>query len=77
MIDELLLTQIEEYVFAVYGNVRLTEEDTEPILALTLQDKKNRGGKYEWLCWMVPEVVRSILRLSNAEMRRDWSFTED
>ncbi|GAB3896274.1 3-dehydroquinate synthase [Spirosoma agri] len=45
MIDENLLTQIEEYVFAVYGNVRLTDADTEPILALTLQDKKNRGNQ--------------------------------
>ncbi len=45
MIEELLLTEIEEYVFAVYGRVRLREEDIEPILTLTLQDKKNRGGQ--------------------------------
>lgn len=45
MIDETLLTQIEEYIFSVYGKVILTEADTEPILALTLQDKKNRNGK--------------------------------
>lgn len=45
MIDEGLLTEIEEYVFAVYGKARLTDEAIEPILALTLQDKKNRGGQ--------------------------------
>lgn len=45
MIEEVLLTQIEEYVFAVYGKARLRDEDVEPILTLTLQDKKNRGGQ--------------------------------
>ncbi len=45
MITESLLTEIEEYVFAVYGKARLRDEDVEPILALTLQDKKNRGGQ--------------------------------
>ena len=43
MINEMLLTQIEEYVFAVYGNIRLMDEDIGPILTLTVQDKKNRG----------------------------------
>lgn len=45
MIDETLLAQIEEYLFAVYGKARIKEEDVEPILTLTLQDKKNRGGQ--------------------------------
>ncbi|OIN58385.1 3-dehydroquinate synthase [Arsenicibacter rosenii] len=43
MIEERLLAQIEEYVFSVYGRVALTDADIEPILALTLQDKKNKG----------------------------------
>ena len=43
MIDEALLLEIEEYVFAVYGNARLTEADVESVVALTVQDKKNRG----------------------------------
>ena len=45
LIDESLLGQIEEYLFAVYGRVGLKSEDTEPILAHTLQDKKNRAGQ--------------------------------
>ncbi len=45
MIDETLLAQIEEYFFSVYGKVSLTDADMEPILALTLQDKKNRKGQ--------------------------------
>ncbi|KAB7731318.1 3-dehydroquinate synthase [Rudanella paleaurantiibacter] len=45
MIDETLLTEIEEYLFAVYGRTRLKDEDMDPILTLTLQDKKNRAGQ--------------------------------
>jgi 3-dehydroquinate synthase len=43
MIDDELLGQIEEYLFAVYGRVNLAEADLDPILDLTAQDKKNRG----------------------------------
>lgn len=45
LIDESLLAQIEEYIFAVYGRVSLKNEDMEPVLANTLQDKKNRAGQ--------------------------------
>ncbi|MEZ0538256.1 3-dehydroquinate synthase [Fibrella arboris] len=45
MIEATLLQEIEEYLFAVYGRVALKTEDTEPILAHTLQDKKNRAGQ--------------------------------
>lgn len=44
MIEEGLLAQIEEYIFSVYGRITLTDSDTQPILALTVQDKKNRNG---------------------------------
>ncbi len=43
LIDEQLLSQIEEYLFSVYGRVIIRETDLEPILNLTAQDKKNRG----------------------------------
>lgn len=45
LIEESLLEQIEEYLFAVYGRVSLKDEDVEPILSHTLQDKKNRAGQ--------------------------------
>ncbi len=45
MIEETLLHEIEEYLFAVYGRVALKNEDIEPILFNTLQDKKNRAGQ--------------------------------
>lgn len=45
LIDESLLANIEEYLFAVYGKATLTEADMEPVLQHTLQDKKNRAGQ--------------------------------
>ena len=45
MIDETALEAIEEYLFTVYGRVSLKNEDVEPILLNTLQDKKNRAGQ--------------------------------
>ncbi|WP_025764140.1 3-dehydroquinate synthase [Dyadobacter tibetensis] len=43
MIDQALLTQVEEFIFSTYGKVDIRSEDVEPILALTRQDKKNKG----------------------------------
>ncbi len=43
MISKELFLQIEEFLFSVYGVVRIEDSDVEPILALTRQDKKNRG----------------------------------
>ncbi|GAB2558825.1 3-dehydroquinate synthase [Spirosoma aerophilum] len=74
MIDELLLTQIEEYIFAVYGNVRLTDEDTEPILALTLQDKKNRGREVRMSLLDGPGSCAFDILVSNADMRKGLEF---
>ncbi len=74
MIDEIQLTEIEEYLFSVYGNVRLTEADTEPILALTLQDKKNRGREIRM---SLPDGIGSCvfdIPVSAAEMRRGLEF---
>ncbi|WP_018621386.1 3-dehydroquinate synthase [Spirosoma luteum] len=74
MIDETLLTEIEEYLFAVYGNARITEADTEPILALTLQDKKNRGREIRM---SLPDGIGSCafdIPVSAAEMRRGLEF---
>ncbi len=74
MIDQLLLTQIEEYIFSVYGNVRLLEEDTEPILALTLQDKKNRGREVRMSLLDGPGHCAFDILVSAAEMRRGLEF---
>ncbi len=43
MITQDLLTEIEEFIFATYGKVKISAEDVEEIITLTKQDKKNRG----------------------------------
>jgi 3-dehydroquinate synthase len=70
MIEELLLTEIEEYVFAVYGRVRLREEDMEPILTLTLQDKKNRGGQVFMALLDGPGSCAFDIAVSKADMKQ-------
>ncbi|MCP9769487.1 3-dehydroquinate synthase [Lacihabitans sp. LS3-19] len=44
MISEATLLEIEEFIFAVYGNVYIDELDFVKIVNLTLQDKKNKGN---------------------------------
>ena len=39
------LEQIEEFIFAIYGKVKISAEDVEAIIALTRQDKKNKGNE--------------------------------
>jgi len=70
MIEELLLTEIEEYVFAVYGRARLREEDMEPILTLTLQDKKNRGGQVFMALLDGPGSCAFDIAVSKADMKQ-------
>ena len=43
MIDQKTLENIEEFIFSVYGKATIKESDIEPIIALTSQDKKNKG----------------------------------
>ncbi|WP_026994513.1 3-dehydroquinate synthase [Flectobacillus major] len=43
MIDEKALAEIEEFIFAVYGRATIYEQDIDAIIALTAQDKKNKG----------------------------------
>jgi len=45
MIDKELLQEIEEFIFSVYGKTIIAPEDVTPILRLTAQDKKNKGGE--------------------------------
>lgn len=74
MIDETLLTQIEEYMFAVYGNVRLMDEDMDPILSLTLQDKKNRGNQVRMALLDGAGSCAFDISVTGTEMRRGLEF---
>lgn len=37
--------EIENYIISVFGKVKLSENDMEPVIDLSVQDKKNTGGK--------------------------------
>ncbi len=69
MVEQTLLEQIEEYVFAVYGRTRLTDADIDPILALTLQDKKNKGGQVRMALLDGPGSCAFDVPVSKPEMR--------
>ena len=43
MIDQKTLENIEEFIFQVYGKATIIDSDYEEIIALTAQDKKNKG----------------------------------
>jgi 3-dehydroquinate synthase len=43
MIDEKTLANIEEFIFSVYGKATIQVTEIEAIIALTAQDKKNKG----------------------------------
>ncbi len=45
MISESELAEIEEFLYSVYGTVNIQEADFASIIALTAQDKKNKGSK--------------------------------
>ncbi len=70
MIEETLLQQIEEYLFAVYGRVSLKIEDREPILVNTLQDKKNRSGQVRMALIDGPGRCAYDIPVSKSQMRQ-------
>ena len=74
MIDQTLLSATEEYLFSVYGKVRLLDEDIEPILGLTQQDKKNRGNQVRMALLDGPGSCAFDVPVTTAEMRRGLEF---
>jgi 3-dehydroquinate synthase len=74
LIDEKLLAQIEEYIFAVYGRVTLTDADVNAVLALTLQDKKNRAGEVQMALLDGPGHCTFGVAVSKAQMLRSMNF---
>lgn len=74
MFDQELLSATEEYIFSVYGNVKLSDEDIEPILALTLQDKKNRGSQVRMALLDGPGSCAYDIPVTAAEMRKGLEF---
>lgn len=70
MIDRQTLDQVEEFVFSVFGQVKILPADVEPIIALTRQDKKNRGSEIRFSLLNGPGSCAYDVAVSAAEMRK-------
>ena len=70
MINNELLSQIEEFIFAIYGRVKIAPEEIEAIIALTRQDKKNRGSEIRFSLLTGAGSCGYDIAVSVSEMRK-------
>jgi 3-dehydroquinate synthase len=74
MIDQPTLTDIEEFLFATYGKVKIKPEDIEEIIALTRQDKKNKGKEIRFSLLKGAGQCAFDIVVTAAEMRRSIAY---
>lgn len=74
LIDDVLLIQIEEFFFSIYGKINLLPSDFEAILKLTLQDKKNKSGEVRFSLLNGYGSCAYDVVVSKAEMRRALAY---
>ncbi|MCF0071663.1 3-dehydroquinate synthase [Dyadobacter sp. CY261] len=74
MIDQQTLTDIEEFLFATYGKVKIKPEDVEKIIALTRQDKKNKGKEIRFSLLKGAGQCAFDIVVTAAEMRRSIAY---
>ncbi|SEJ69480.1 3-dehydroquinate synthase [Dyadobacter sp. SG02] len=74
MIDQQTLTDIEEFLFATYGKVKIKPEDIEEIIALTRQDKKNKGKEIRFSLLKGAGQCAFDIVVTAAEMRRSIAY---
>lgn len=74
MIDQKTLTDIEEFLFATYGKVKIKPEDIEEIIALTRQDKKNKGKEIRFSLLTGAGQCAFDIVVTAAEMRRSIAY---
>jgi 3-dehydroquinate synthase len=74
MIDQQTLTDIEEFLFATYGKVKIKPEDVEQIIALTRQDKKNKGKEIRFSLLSGAGQCAFDIVVTAAEMRRSIAY---
>jgi 3-dehydroquinate synthase len=70
MIDQKTLANIEEFVFSVYGKATIKESDIEEIIALTAQDKKNKGKEIRFSLLEGSGKCTYDIDVSKAEMKK-------
>ena len=69
MIDQKTLSNIEEFIFQVYGKVKIKDTDFEEIISLTAQDKKNKGKEIRFSLLEAVGKCTYDIAVSNLEMR--------
>ncbi|MDR6807823.1 3-dehydroquinate synthase [Dyadobacter sp. BE32] len=74
MIDQQTLTNIEEFLFATYGKVKIKPEDIEEIIALTRQDKKNKGKEIRFSLLKGAGQCAFDIVVTATEMRRSIAY---
>lgn len=74
MIDQQTLTNIEEFLFATYGKVEIKPEDIEEIIALTRQDKKNKGKEIRFSLLKGAGQCAFDIVVTAAEMRKSIAY---
>jgi 3-dehydroquinate synthase len=70
MIDQKTLENIEEFIFSVYGKATIAASDIEPIIALTAQDKKNKGKEVRFSLLEGAGKCTYDISVSKAEMKK-------
>lgn len=70
MIDLKTLGNIEEFVFSVYGKATIKDSDIEPIIALTAQDKKNKGKQVRFSLLEGVGKCSYDISISKGEMKK-------
>ena len=70
MIDQKTLENIEEFIFSVYGKATIKDTDIESIIALTSQDKKNKGKEIRFSLLEGAGKCGYDISVSKLEMRK-------
>ena len=69
MIDQKTLENIEEFIFSIYGKATIKDSDFEEIIALTAQDKKNKGKEIRFSLLEEAGKCTYDIPVTNLEMR--------
>jgi 3-dehydroquinate synthase len=77
LLDEQSLEAIEEFIFSLYGRIKITAQDTEAIIPLMMQDKKNERGSIQ--CVLLKEIGNPLYdqKLSLAEIKEAIHYYSD
>jgi 3-dehydroquinate synthase len=74
MIDARTLQDIEEFLFATYGKVEIKPEEIDQIIALTRQDKKNKGKEVRFSLLTGAGQCGYDIVVSASEMRKSIAY---